>query len=261
MRLLSARRRDADPDAVARASFAESVGDCPWGRSCPCANRAREGDVSQTPSKKTDYRWAAVRRIERQRLALALAYFRKRAVLSAAYWGVELGEACTFHGPIMFNRTGHSRIVIGSNCVFRSAYWSNEVGVNRPCMLSTSAPGAELVIGDGCGLSGTVIAAAESVVLGDNVLCGANVTIMDTDVHEPESPTFGRARHAPVVIEDGAWLGLNVVVLKGVTIGRGSVVAAGSVVVGSVPERVIVAGQPAVVVRELDSSARSAFPR
>lgn len=205
-----------------------------------------------------DYRWAAVRRIERQRRALALAYYSKRASLSAVYWGVELGQSCSFYGPVMFNRTGQSRIVIGSNCVFRSAYWSNEVGVNRPCMLSTLAPSAELLIGDGCGLSGTVIAAAESVVLGNNVLCGANVTIMDTDVHEPEFPMRGRAVHAPVVIEDGAWLGLNVVVLKGVTIGQGAVVAAGSVVVKSVPPRAIVAGQPAVVVRELDSSTRSA---
>lgn len=216
--------------------------------------------MSQVPRKKTDYLWAAVRRIEGQRHALALAYYGRRAAASAAYWGVELGGSCSFYGPVLFNRTGHSRIVIGSNCVFRSAYWANEVGLNRPCMLSTSAPGAEIVIGDGCGLSGTVIAATESVVLGEHVLCGANVTIMDSDVHQPESPKLGRARHAPVIIEDGAWLGLNVVVLKGVTIGRGAVVAAGSIVVDSVPERVVVAGQPAVVIREFDSSAPPASP-
>ena len=208
--------------------------------------------MSEPPPQRRDFRWAAVRRIEGQRRALALAYFGKRAALSAVYWGVDLGESCSFYGPILFNRTGYSRIAVGPNCVFRSAYRSNEAGVNRPCMLSTLAPGAELLIGRGCGLSGTVIAAAERVVLGDNVLCGANVTIMDSDLHDPASPIGGQAPHAPVVIEDGAWLGLNAIVLKGVTIGRGSVVAAGSVVVGSVPPGVIVAGQPAVVVRELD---------
>ena len=205
--------------------------------------------------KNTDYRWALVRRIEQQRLRVALAYYRKRAELSAAYWGVELGEDCSFFGPVLFNRTGHSRIVVGSRCAFRSAYWSNEMGVNRPCMLSTSAPHAELAIGDGCRLSGTVIAAAERVVLGANVLCGANVTIMDTDAHDPEAPTQGRAGHAPVVIDDGVWLGLDVVVLKGVTIGRGTVVAAGSIVTRSLPQGVIAAGRPAAVVRPLGAGA------
>jgi acetyltransferase-like isoleucine patch superfamily enzyme len=207
------------------------------------------------PAPKTDYRWALVRRIEQQRLRVALAYYRKRAELSAAYWGVEIGENCAFFGPMLFNRTGYSRIAIGSGCVFRSAYWSNEIGVNRPCMLSTKAPHAELAIGDGCRLSGTVITSAERVILGENVLCGANVTIMDTDVHEPEAPIHGRARRAPVVVEDGVWLGLNVVVLKGVTIGRGSVVAAGSVVSRSLPPGVIAAGQPAAVVRRLGEGA------
>ena len=155
-------------------------------------DRVGGGGTIETPHMTRDYRWAVVRRIEQQRRLLALTYFGKRAKLAAAYWGVELGESCSFYGPILFNRTGHSRIAIGSDCVFRSAYRSNEVGVNRPCMLSTSAPGAQLVIGDGCGLSGTVIAASESVVLGRNVLCGANVTIMDNDAHDPGSPGAGR---------------------------------------------------------------------
>jgi acetyltransferase-like isoleucine patch superfamily enzyme len=210
--------------------------------------------VKQVLVDGRDYHWAAVQRIERRRHALLLAYYAKRATLAAMYWGVSLGEGCSFYGPLLFNRTRHSRITVGMDCVFRSAYWSNPIGLNRPCMLSTLKPEAELLIGQGCGLSGTVISAAESVILGREVRCGANVTITDSDWHSPECPGEGPATapHAPVVIEDGAWLGLNVVVLKGVTIGRGSVVAAGSVVVDSVPPRVVAAGQPARVVRELD---------
>ena len=209
--------------------------------------------MKQGFSGRVDYRWAVVRRIEERRTAIGLAYYAKRAALSAAYWGVDLGEGCSFYGPLLFNRTGYSRISIGPDCVFRSAYRSNQIGLNRPCMLSTLRPSAEIEIGEGCGLSGTVISAAESVVLGKGVRCGANVTITDTDWHSPESPDKGpgEAPHAPVVIEDGAWLGLNVVVLKGVTVGRGSVVAAGGIVVESVPPGVIVAGQPASVVRQL----------
>jgi acetyltransferase-like isoleucine patch superfamily enzyme len=204
--------------------------------------------------EKRDHRWAIVSRIEERRTNIALAYFAARAGLSAAYWGVDIGAGCSFYGPLLLNRVGGSDISVGSDCVFRSSYRSNQIGVNRPCMLSTLRPGAALMIGDGCGLSGTVISAAERVVLGKGVRCGANVTITDTDWHSPESPDIGpeEASHAPVVIEDGAWLGLNVVVLKGVTIGSGSVVAAGSVVVESVPPRVVVAGQPARPVRVLN---------
>lgn len=212
--------------------------------------RQRVGDAG-APAR--DYHAAVVRRIERQRVRLALQYFGARAVLAAKYWGVQLGDGGQYYGPILFHRVDHSVIATGSSCVFRSAHWSNQVGLNRPCMLSTLEAGAEVSIGDGCGLSGTVIAAVESVTLGRGVLCGANVTITDTDWHVPEAPHDSSriAPHSPVRIEDGVWLGLNAVVLKGVTIGHNSVVGAGSVVVESVPPRVVVAGQPAKILREL----------
>jgi acetyltransferase-like isoleucine patch superfamily enzyme len=56
---------------------------------------------------------------------------------------------------------------------------------------------------------------------------------------------------APVIIEDNVWIGMNAVILKGVTIGENSVVAAGAVVSKSVPANVVVAGNPAVIVKEL----------
>jgi acetyltransferase-like isoleucine patch superfamily enzyme len=55
----------------------------------------------------------------------------------------------------------------------------------------------------------------------------------------------------PVIISDNVWIGMNAVILKGVTIGENSVVAAGAVVTKSVPANVVVAGNPAVAVREL----------
>jgi len=85
-------------------------------------------------------------------------------------------------------------------------------------------------------------------------MCGANVTITDTDWH----PTDWRdrlakrdAEAAPVVIGDDVWLGMNVTVLKGVEIGSRTVVGAGSVVTKPLPSGVIAAGQPAIVVCEL----------
>ena len=169
------------------------------------------------------------------------------ARLMAAWWGVPLGRGCRFNGLPIFRRHPESRISIGASCVFNSSFHSNLIGLNHPCMLSTLANGAVLEIGEGCGLSGTVIGAARRIVIGRNVRCGANTLITDTDWHA-EDPRTGA--DAPVEIGDNAWLGMNVTVLKGVTIGPGTLVGAGSVVTRSLPAGVVAAGVPARVVKE-----------
>ncbi|MDQ6795887.1 MAG: hypothetical protein M3067_13940 [Chloroflexota bacterium] len=63
-------------------------------------------------------------------------------------------------------------------------------------------------------------------------------------------------RGEPVAIEDDVWIGANVVVLKGVTIGRAAVIGAGSVVTQDVPPYVVVAGNPARVIRDLSAEER-----
>jgi acetyltransferase-like isoleucine patch superfamily enzyme len=119
-------------------------------------------------------------------------------------------------------------------------------------MISTLYSGAQIVIGDGVKMSGTVVAAAESVVISDHVMCGGNVTIMDTDWHGLLPSDRGkRGASAPVFIEENVWLGLNVTVTKGVRVGRDSVVGAGSVVTREIPAGVVAAGQPARVIRRL----------
>jgi acetyltransferase-like isoleucine patch superfamily enzyme len=173
----------------------------------------------------------------------------------AWYWQVPFGRPCLFYGPALLGRAEKSTITVGRRCTFRSGMKSNRVGLNRPCSLSTLRPGATLVIGDDCGFSGTVIAAAESITIGDRVMCGGNTTITDTDWHgllpsERRQP----GRTAPVVLEDDVFLGLGAVVLKGVTIGRGTFVAAGSIVTASLPPMVLAAGNPARVIRPLDQA-------
>ena len=108
------------------------------------------------------------------------------------------------------------------------------------------SPEAEIHIGSGCGFSGTVIAAFKQIVLGENVICGANTLITDSNWH-PEDPRSGSP--APVFIENNVWLGVNAIVLKGVRIGQNSVIGAGSVVTSDIPGNVIAAGNPCKVIR------------
>lgn len=166
--------------------------------------------------------------------------------------GVRLGSGCRFYGAASLVRHPGTAISIAGGCRFRSAWWSNRVGVNRPCMISTLRNNAVVAIGQNCGFSGTVIAAATEVRIGNNVICGANATIMDTDWHAIRPDDRGQGvKIAPVRIEDDVWIGMNVIVAKGVTIGRGSVIGAGSVVTRSIPPGVIAAGVPARVVRTI----------
>jgi acetyltransferase-like isoleucine patch superfamily enzyme len=179
------------------------------------------------------------------------------ATLLARWWGVELVGACTFYGVPLFRRCPGSSIRIGTQCEFRSKTWSNPVGVNRVCAITTLNPAATVRVGSHCGFSGAILAAATSITLGDRVMCGANVTITDTDWHalDPRDRAFGAPPESePVVIGDDVWLGLNVVVLKGITIGAGTVVGAGSIVSRSLPAGVVAAGQPAHVIRTLAGS-------
>jgi acetyltransferase-like isoleucine patch superfamily enzyme len=172
----------------------------------------------------------------------------------ALMWGVQLGPSCEFYGRIHFRRYPGSIIMVGNNCRFRSTYRSNMIGINRPCGLSTHSKNAEIRMGNNCGLSGVIIGAAKSIVIGNHVLCGANVTITDFDWHNVnplERDRGGFEQAEPVRIGDNVWLGLNTLVLKGVEIGSNTMVGANSLVQSSLPENVIAAGIPARVLRSL----------
>jgi acetyltransferase-like isoleucine patch superfamily enzyme len=107
--------------------------------------------------------------------------------------------------------------------------------------------GAELHLGDNNLINtGTSINVIKKVEMGSNCLVSQDVAIRDNDGHKLE----GTEWVAPVKIGDNVWLGFRSMVLKGVTIGDGAVVAAGAVVASDVPPRALVGGVPARVIRE-----------
>ncbi|MDO4243410.1 MAG: acyltransferase [Actinomyces sp.] len=136
------------------------------------------------------------------------------------------------------------------------------------CSLYTLGSG-RLEIGSDCWIGGagsTMIGAIDSLVIGTGVIISNHVRIYDNNNH-PTSPearermtrgehggplwSWTEADSAPVVIEDNVWIGEFATVLKGVTVGRGSVVASHAVVTKDVPAYSIVAGNPATVVKRL----------
>lgn len=186
-------------------------------------------------------------------LFITSAYSKVVFILS----GVSLGHGCKFFGKTFTKLHPDSTINIGKNCTFRSSFSSNTIGLKQKCFLSTGR-GSYLSIGDDCGLSGTVISVEESVIIGERVFFGANVTICDSDRH-PIAPILraqgDKGDIAPVCIENDVWIGMNSIVLKGVRIGNGAVIGANSVVNKDIPPNVIAAGVPAKVIRNIEEMA------
>lgn len=95
------------------------------------------------------------------------------------------------------------------------------------------------------------ISAASEITIGDSCMLASGVYITDADWHG----IYDRVHpgtNAPVRLEDNVWVGDGAVVCKGVTIGRNSIIGAGSVVVSDIPENTVAAGNPAKPVKELD---------
>ena len=127
------------------------------------------------------------------------------------------------------------------------------VVIQRGAMLATR-PGARLAIGPDSRIGpDVVISVAEQVTLGRSVLTAARCYISDHnhEFSDPERPVLqqGMTPARPVTIGDGSWLGINVCILPGVTLGRNCVVAANSVVTTSFPDYSVVAGAPARLLR------------
>jgi len=167
---------------------------------------------------------------------------------------------------LSIGRRGHLQIkdrlsvAVGQQAVARSRLEIHDHGtliadgsvvVSNGCFIRVGR-GASLKLGDGTFVnSGTRISSATLTTIGRNCLIGFDVIIMDDDYHhvaidgQQEGPT-----RSPITIQDHVWIGARTIVLKGVTVGSGSVVAAGTVVTRDVPPNTLVGGSPMRILRE-----------
>ena len=185
--------------------------------------------------------------------------------LKALLLGVRLGKGVTAHGPVGLLRWPGGCITIHDHVHFISSWRrATACALYAPVRLRVFGPGSAIVLGEGCELSGTSITArSTTITLGKYVLIAPNCVITDSDFHAPwpaqeRSVRPGCENDRPVTIEDYAWIGMNSIVLKGVRIGRGAIVGAGSVVTRDIPPFSVACGVPARVVRTAEASDLSA---
>ena len=155
------------------------------------------------------------------------------------------------------------QLVIGNDCILRNGiYIENENG--------------NIIIGDNTFInSGTNLISASKIAIGTNVFVSWGCLVIDHDSHSlnyldrrqdlkqqvkdvrdgfdfVKNKNWSVVKSLPVIIEDDVWIGFDAVILKGVTIGRGSIIGARSVVTKDVPPFTIVAGNPARTIRTIE---------
>jgi len=173
--------------------------------------------------------------------------------------GVTLGRGIRFFGMPRIQRFRESKISIGPAVELRSSKFSNVLSLAHPVVLTTLSAGAVIRIGEGAGLSGTVVCAADEITIGPRSIIGADVLVTDTDHHALRGPrirySMAGVRSSPVHIGSDVFIGARTIILKGVTIGDGAIIGAGSVVTHSVPAGAAVAGNPAVQLGDAHKAA------
>jgi galactoside O-acetyltransferase len=149
-------------------------------------------------------------------------------------------------------------IVLGEETIFEATVFINQSS-------------AKITVGNNTYIGSSTIVSIGSIAIGTNVLISWGCTIMDNDAHSLISDErkndvsewkkgldegnvgkykdWSHVKSAPIVIKDNAWIGFNSIILKGVTVGEGAVVAAGSVVTHDVPDFAVVGGNPAKIIK------------
>jgi len=121
--------------------------------------------------------------------------------------------------------------------------------------LRTYFPDARIEIGDACVIQGAIIHCNCAVKIGARTRLAPGVILCDNDSHAPviaAAARDARPPQAPITLGQNVWLGMRTIVLKGVTIGDNTILAANSIVTRDLPANVLAGGIPAVPIRELN---------
>lgn len=174
--------------------------------------------------------------------------------------GVQVERGLRVFGPVIVHKARGSEITLAERVVLNARMGANTLEARGPVVLKTVNPEAVIIVGSDTGITSATISAACRIEVGARSLIGAGVVITDSDHHivDPSDVRLRRyggfppALHSDAVyIGNDVFIGARTMVLKGVTIGDGSVIGAGSLVTKDIPAGVIAAGNPCRVLKNL----------
>lgn len=192
--------------------------------------------------------------LRRSRAAARLTYDKTVVPFWLHQLGIKFGPNCRFEGmPIVkLGLSGHIRL--GHHVILFSRTDSNPHSIPHPVILALYGSEARIDIGDYTALSGVSISVRTAVTIGKYVQIGPGACLWDNDGHALDATERREAgpnqtvKCGPIVIEDDAFIGARAMIMKGVTIGKGAIVGASSLVTKDVSAGDIVVGNPARVV-------------
>lgn len=164
--------------------------------------------------------------------------------------GVRTGTGLILSGLPRIKKFPGATITIGNGVTIHSMPRMNPV-LSHHTFLAALSDQASITLEDGCGISGATLVCINGIRIGRHTLIGADALLLDNDMHYPRSgdkwgSTLGQPEQGqPIHIGEGCFIGARAIILKGVTIGPGAVVAAGAVVTRDVPSGCLAIGNPA----------------
>lgn len=171
------------------------------------------------------------------------------------FFHVQYGKNLQVRGKLVVGWKVH--LTIGDDVIINSGAYGNPNPIGNEILttFATVYDGA-IKIGNRVGISNSCLYARECVVIEDDVMIGGGCKIFDTDFHplnyvDRMQNDESKVKTAPIRICQGAFIGADSIIMKGVTIGRHSIVGAGSVVTKSIPDNEIWAGNPAKYIYSL----------
>lgn len=164
-------------------------------------------------------------------------------ILLAKYYlrNCRKGRFVSVNGKPLIIATG--TITLGNNTAIWSVFERTKLLVHE---------GARLTVGDYSRINGAHISVKKSISIGKNVRIGPYTLIMDSDFHDVYD-RYRLGKNGEVIIEDDVWIASKATILKGVHIGQGAIISAGSVVTKDVPPYSMVGGVPARVIKFLQN--------
>lgn len=178
------------------------------------------------------------------------SYFQFYNLQYLRWKGAKIGRNVRMEGKTAITIADGGHLEIGDNFICRSGFRGHILGGEYSSFHIVGG----VKIGNNSGISATNINCVESVQIGSHVLIGAGCLITDSNHHSigwEDRCLRGdcKKKCAPVHIEDYVFIGAKSIILKGVTIGEKSIIAAGSVVVNDIPANCIAGGNPCKVVK------------